>query len=475
MILLSFYTIFAKGIDRQQKVCYNGDVQFTEIKNKEKWNKLVEANGGHPLQLWGWGETKAAEGNWRAYRIWAEGFGGAQVLVRRLPGPLRRMAYIPRGPIFVQEFLNKRVESLSDLRDTGLVQDNLNSEDDGVGQDFLNNGFDLGQDNLNNSVNSNGGEDGSERNKIGQEFLNKLTEWARRQGCIELKIEMDEFSSKILDLMGEGSSNIFEQGGGQSSDVSSKFFELEREGSGSSLSGSKFIELEQRGRSKIFEQRHKNRSGNFELNRGWRWSKNRILINQTAVLDLTKGEDELLAAMTKKTRQYIRKSSREDVTIRRVADAASIKRCLRVYKVTAERAKFALHTDKYYLNLAKMMGENGQIYVAEQGGEVLSFLWNVTTPEVSFELYGGVTDEGQRLRVNYALKWQVIRECQKNGVRRYDMNGLLNDGVSGFKLGFTGGVETELVPTMDAPLSIWYGVWEGLVPIGKRVARLIKR
>jgi len=113
--------------------------------------------------------------------------------------------------------------------------------------------------------------------------------------------------------------------------------------------------------------------------------------------------------------------------------------------------------------------------LAERDGKILAFLWNVTTPATSFELYGGVTEEGQRLHANYILKWQVIQELKRLGVKSYDMNGLLNDGVSNFKLGFSGSQETYLVPTFDRPLSPLYTVWESLLPAGKKFVRAIKK
>lgn len=67
------------------------------------WDDYVLENEGHPLQLWGWGQVKAAHG-WSADRFFAyEGedrlVGGAQILTRKLPIPLRAFSYIPRGPL----------------------------------------------------------------------------------------------------------------------------------------------------------------------------------------------------------------------------------------------------------------------------------------------------------------------------------------------------------------------------------------
>lgn len=66
-----------------------------------QWDAHVNAAGGHPLQLWGWGEVKAKY-DWSAHRYvvreGAEVVGSAQVLLRKLPPPFRGLAYVPRGP-----------------------------------------------------------------------------------------------------------------------------------------------------------------------------------------------------------------------------------------------------------------------------------------------------------------------------------------------------------------------------------------
>jgi lipid II:glycine glycyltransferase (peptidoglycan interpeptide bridge formation enzyme) len=84
-----------------------------------------------------------------------------------------------------------------------------------------------------------------------------------------------------------------------------------------------------------------------------------------------------------------------------------------------------------------------------------------------FELYGGVNREGQDLRANYALKWHAIKFAKSSGSVVYDLNGLLNDGVSNFKLGFSN-EETNLVGTWDLPLSPLYLAWEKVLPFAKK-------
>ena len=207
--------------------------------------------------------------------------------------------------------------------------------------------------------------------------------------------------------------------------------------------------------------------------RGWRRSSNTILIPRTLILDITKPEDELLAAMTKKTRQYIRKSGREGVVIRQVTSHEDIARCLEIYHQTADRAHFALHGDQYYYDVHDKLGEASVVFVAYEGDTPVSFVWLAISGSTAFELYGGMNDRGQELRANYALKWHAITTCKRWGMGRYDMNGLLNDGVSTFKQGFASH-ETMLAGTYDYPLSPLYGVWTTVLPKVRAILRKVK-
>ena len=305
--------------------------------DQSTWDSLVTAHGGHPLQLWGWGEVKAAHG-WQVDRMQI-GQGGAQVLIKRLPKPFGPMVYVPRGPF--GSILND---------DTGRKA---------------------------------------------------LVEYIRTTyKPTVLTIEPDTTVAVTW--------------------------------------------------------------------KGWRKSRNRILLARTAVMDLTKSDDELMAVMTKKTRQYIRKSAGEGIDVVRAISLQDVNDCLAIYKQTAKRAGFALHDDEYYHDIFTKLGENSPVFMAKYQGRVVAFLWPIVTPEVAFELYGGMNDEGQALRANYHLKWSVIQEMKQRGVKRYDVNGLLNDGVTAFKKGFIPD-ETQMSGTYDYPLSPLYSLWSTVLPAAKKL------
>ena len=311
------------------------------------WDEAVLDLGGHPLQLWGWGELKSAH-NWHAKRVFFREnesiVGAAQILYRPLPGSFKRLSYVPRGPIY---------------------------------------------------------QDGR-----GREVYEALAAYVKLHlpGTV-LTVEPDS---------------------------------------------------EDAPEAKGFQQ-----------------SKNTILIPRTLILDLRKTGDELLEAMTKKTRQYIRKSGREGVVLKQVTSREEIAKCLEVYHETAVRANFALHGDDYYYDVHEKLGDASVIFAAFEGEKLLSFVWLAVSGRTAFELYGGMNNRGQELRANYALKWHAITTCKRWGIARYDMNGLLNDGVSTFKQGFASH-EDLLAGTFDYPLSPLYSVWTVALPKVKSIVRKIK-
>lgn len=328
-------------------------LSVSPCRDRALWDTTVNQLGGHPQQLWGWGETKAAHG-WSADRVLVaeDGVvvGAAQIVLKALPFPLRSLAYVPRGP---QTLPGREIEVLQAV--AGYVRA------------------------------------------------------AHLSVALSIEPDWDAESDAVRALTGAG----------------------------------------------------------------WKESANTILIGRTLILDLRRSEDELLADMSKKHRQYIRKSGREDLDFRRVV-RSELAACLAVYRLTAERAGFGIHEDAYYLDIFDNLGEASPVYAAFQGDDVVAFLWISATDTTSFELYGGMTDDGERLRANYALKWFAIQEMKSRGVSRYDFNGLLNDGVSKFKMGWAGH-EDQLAGTWDLPLSPFYPLFSRALPIAKRGMQVARR
>ena len=92
-----------KNVNNVQRGCYNIGMEITAITDRTAWDEFVTASPwGHPLQLWGWGETKAS-GNWTPYRLALLEDGkivaGVQLLLWKLPKINKFIVYAPRGPV----------------------------------------------------------------------------------------------------------------------------------------------------------------------------------------------------------------------------------------------------------------------------------------------------------------------------------------------------------------------------------------
>lgn len=72
--------------------------------SKVQWDEFVLEHGGHPMQLWGWGDARATLG-WLVDRLFVveddKQLGAAQILIKKLPRPFGLCLYVPRGPLVV--------------------------------------------------------------------------------------------------------------------------------------------------------------------------------------------------------------------------------------------------------------------------------------------------------------------------------------------------------------------------------------
>jgi peptidoglycan pentaglycine glycine transferase (the first glycine) len=211
----------------------------------------------------------------------------------------------------------------------------------------------------------------------------------------------------------------------------------------------------------------------FDTPKEWVRAKNSVLPSKTIILDLEKSDSDLLNVMDKKTRQYIRKSAAEAITIKQVRSRDDLTKCLDIYHVTSDRAHFNVHDDQYYYDVFNLMGDYSPVFAAYQDDQPIAFLWLAISADTAFELYGGMNQTGQDLRANYALKWHAIRKTKEWGLSRYDFGGLVSEGVTNFKLSWAEG-ETDLAGTFDKPLSSFYKIWNSGLPAAKTIIRKFK-
>jgi lipid II:glycine glycyltransferase (peptidoglycan interpeptide bridge formation enzyme) len=173
----------------------------------------------------------------------------------------------------------------------------------------------------------------------------------------------------------------------------------------------------------------------------------------TVVLDLTRGSDELLAAMKPKWRYNIRLSERKGVSVRRL-DAEGLEAFYRLYRETSVRDKIAIHGRDYYEALfmhgcdSELARPDLRLYLAEHGGEALAAVIVLIRGDTATYLYGASSDSKRHLMPAYALQWRAIQDAKEAGCTQYDFFGIPPDedpahpmgGLYRFKTGFGGTV-----------------------------------
>ncbi|HEV2249867.1 MAG TPA: peptidoglycan bridge formation glycyltransferase FemA/FemB family protein, partial [Candidatus Limnocylindria bacterium] len=141
---------------------------------------------------------------------------------------------------------------------------------------------------------------------------------------------------------------------------------------------------------------------------------------RTLLMDLRKTPEELLAAMRKKTRQYIHKAEREGVITEETRD---VDRFVAVLAKVAARDRFAIRSRAYFERILDAFGEAAQLTISRVGGEDDGAMLAVRIGDRAWELYGGWSGAHGESRPFYLLKWRSLMGMKQRGVARYDMWG----------------------------------------------------
>jgi lipid II:glycine glycyltransferase (peptidoglycan interpeptide bridge formation enzyme) len=188
----------------------------------------------------------------------------------------------------------------------------------------------------------------------------------------------------------------------------------------------------------------------------WRRSS-KVQPPRTRVIDLSLPEDDLLAALRQKHRQYVHKAERAGVTVAPVDSAtdatADLADFYRIYSHTAERAGFVVRAPAYYARVWRLFAPSGhaRLFFATLDGARVATLFHFTCGDRAAEAYGGMTDAGATSRANYLLKWEAIRAFRADGFAVYDLWGIATGGIGQFKEGF-GGRRIDYVGARDLAL-----------------------
>jgi lipid II:glycine glycyltransferase (peptidoglycan interpeptide bridge formation enzyme) len=206
----------------------------------------------------------------------------------------------------------------------------------------------------------------------------------------------------------------------------------------------------------------------------------------TIFVDLSGGEEAVLASFNQSARRNIRKSEAGGVNIE-VADPTdeNLQVMFELMKVTEARAHYGLRPRAYFLDYwrSQIAAGQAQLFLARHEGEVLAGLFATFVGKRAWYKDGGSFDKKRELNASYLIQWEVMRWLMARGVMKYDLVGTPNrvdvgtgdsrDGLYSFKSKFNPEI-TEFAGAWDLPLNeLKYKLWRRA---GERVAaRLANR
>jgi peptidoglycan pentaglycine glycine transferase (the first glycine) len=208
---------------------------------------------------------------------------------------------------------------------------------------------------------------------------------------------------------------------------------------------------------------------------GYRFSRDQIQFRNTHQIDLTRSEDDLLAAMKQKTRYNIRLAERKGVTIR-PAEPDDLDLLYRLYALTAQRDDFPIRPLDYYRRAWGTFMQAGLAHalVAEYKGRALAHVIIFRFGPRAWYFYGASSDEERQRMPTYALQWAAIQWAKAQGCTVYDLWGAPDDfddprdplaGVHRFKAGL-GGQVVRHIGAWDYPARpLLYGTYTVAKPL----------
>jgi len=142
------------------------------------------------------------------------------------------------------------------------------------------------------------------------------------------------------------------------------------------------------------------------------------------VIDLSRDEASILAAMKQKTRYNIRLAEKRGVTVRQ-GSAADVVIFHTLAQTTAHRNEFGVHSLDYYQTAYDLFApDRCALLIAEAEGEPLAALMVFSQAHMAYYFYGASSNTQRQLMAPYLVQWAAIRWAQSRGHRCYDLWGI---------------------------------------------------
>lgn len=201
-------------------------------------------------------------------------------------------------------------------------------------------------------------------------------------------------------------------------------------------------------------------------------------------LDLTKSEEELLAAMKNKTRYNLRLAERKGVEIFLDCPREDLRIFHDILLETAKRDRFLVRSHSYFEALWDNLvpAGLGKVFMGRYQGESVAGTFAFVLGKQCWYTYGASSNQHRNVMPNYLIQWRMIQWAKLKGCEVYDFRGVSPQsegeatedhlaGLNRFKSGF-GARYVEYIGEFDLPLSrVWYPVWTKGKPLAMRLMK----
>lgn len=185
----------------------------------------------------------------------------------------------------------------------------------------------------------------------------------------------------------------------------------------------------------------------YRLNQFKSWYYKKFITPYTAIIDLQKSPEEILALMKPKWRYNIWLSEKKLVSVFSAEKTdENIKIFYNLMWETTKRDKFSGNTFEYYKNFLNLIIDSELIFT-QLWDRILSAGIFVFKKELSIYYYGASTSDTdfRNLMAPYAMQWYAIKRAKEIGSKYYDFLWIATPGdetssllwVTDFKLKFT--------------------------------------
>jgi lipid II:glycine glycyltransferase (peptidoglycan interpeptide bridge formation enzyme) len=188
-------------------------------------------------------------------------------------------------------------------------------------------------------------------------------------------------------------------------------------------------------------------------------------MRHNVVIDLTKSEEQLLAAMKSKFRYNVKLGLKHDVKVTFRTDDAALEIFFKLFFQTVGKQKYFGRNPEYYRQIWRTLQQKNQVMIAiaSYNNQPLSAWMLFKDEEVLYYPYGGSSNEHREVMANNVLVWEIVRWAKLQGFKQFDLWGIhkprpdgQDDGYTRFKLGIGADV-IEYESSYDLVISwFWY-------------------